>query len=283
MVSKFCHRRRKAVPVAGRIAIGIARRCTRVDRRQNQEERDSHHLDRGKPISRAAILWQAYEQIIKENKWSVEWFTLRAYEPLRDKDSPQYRKRQSQRRDEVADGQVAPVPEFRLLGRTSGDDSDTLVKTCDVYREASSQAWLENDPSIAGIALCIRGSSVLARLGEEHGIMHFIDTAASGPKRRLRYRVAVEESRLLDINLPSNWAEPAASPLRDPRRTFQQVENAIVDGLTGQEIPCGNSKMLDCLVQAINDEREAQIWLAIGYEGTPYGATLVAEELVIPF
>lgn len=237
----------------------------------------------GKPIARAAVLWQAYEQIAKENKWVVEWFTLRAYDALKDKDSPQFRKRQSQRRDEAPDGHSFTLPTMRLLGRPPGDDTGSLVKTCDVYRELSSQPWLDNDHSIAGVALGLNGQGVLARLGNEYGVMHFIDTGASGPKRRQRFRVAVEESRLLDINMPTNWPEQVAPPLRDPRRTFQQVENTIVDGLTGQEISCGNSKMLDCLIQAINDEREAQIWEAIGYEGTPYGATLVAGDIPIPF
>lgn len=235
----------------------------------------------GKPMARAAILWQAYEQIAKENRWTVEVFTLRAYDPLRDKESPQYRKRQSQRREDGPEGQAPTVPTMRLLGRTPGTDSGAMVKTCDVYREKNSDPWLESDPSIAGIALHLRGQSILARLGNEHGVMHFIDTSVSGPKRRQRYRVAIEEMRLVDINMPTNWTELQSPPERDPRRTFQQVENTIVDGLTGQATPCGNSKMLDCLIQAINDDREAQIWDAIEFEGIPYGASLGGESIVL--
>ena len=223
----------------------------------------------GKPISRAAILWQAYEEIAKENQCTIEWFTLRVYDPLRDKESPQFRKRQSQRRDEVADHQTVPVPNMRLLGRSPGVDSGSQVKTCDVYREKNADAWLENDPSVAGVAVHVCGQGVLARLGNEHGVMHFIDTSTTGPKRRQRFRVVVEEGRLIDLSLPTNWTEQVTSPLRDPRRTFQLVENAIIDGLTGREMPCGNSKMLECLLQSINDDREAQIWETIDFEGYP--------------
>lgn len=236
----------------------------------------------GRPISRAAVLWQAYEEIAKETPCTIEWFTLRSYDPLRDKDSPQYRKRQSQRRDDAPDSQHAPVPSMRLLGRPPGVDSGSQVKTCDVYREKNSDAWLENDASIAGVVLHMRGQGILARLGNEHGVMHFIDTSTTGPKRRQRYRVLVEEARVIDLNLPTNWTEHVASPLRDPRRAFHQVENTIVDGLTGRELTCGHSKMRECLIQAINDDREAQIWETIDFEGIPARATL-AGEFEIPF
>lgn len=235
----------------------------------------------GKPLARASILWQAYDQIAKENRWTIEGFTLRVYDPLRDKDSPQYRKRQSQKRDDNAEVLDATIPSMRLMGRPAGVDTGAMVKTCDVYREKNFDVWLDSDPSIAGIALHLRGQGILARLGNEHGVMHFIDSSVSGPKRRQRFRVAVEEARLLDINMPTNWTEQSTIPQRDPRRTFQQVEHAIVDGITGQVIPCGNAKMLDCFIQAINDDREAQIWEAIEFEGMPYGATLGSDGFFI--
>ena len=228
----------------------------------------------GKPMARAAILWQAYEEIAKANQWTIEWFTLRNYDPLRDKDSAQFRKRQSQRREDAPDGQTPTLPSIRLLGRPPGDDSASHTKTCDVYREKNADNWLQNDASIAGVALHFRGPGIIARLGNEHGVMHFIDTSANGPKRRIRFRVAIEEGRMIDLSMPTNWTEQPATPTRDPRRIFQHIEHTIVDGLTGTELPCGNAKMLDCLIQAINDQREAQIWQMIDFEGIPPRALL---------
>ncbi len=234
----------------------------------------------GKPMARASILWNAYAQIATENNWNLEWFTLRTYDPLRDADSPQFRKRQSQRREEQVQDETEG-PSLRLVGFPPGAETGGPVKTCDVYRQTSSTSWQENDQTIAGVALTLRGTSILARLGNEHGIMHFIDSTLTGPKRRQRFRVMVEERRLSDINLPTNWTELTAPPNRDPRRTFQEVEHTITDGLTNNTIACGNAKMLDCLVQAINDEREAQIWETIGFEGTPPTTTLSNEPTMI--
>ncbi len=159
-------------------------------------------------------------EIAKANHWTVERYTLRVYDALRDSESPQYRRRQSQRRDDATDTEGLPTPAFRLLGRQQGADSSAPIKTCDVYRESSSAAWLEADASISGVALHFHGNGVLARLGNEHGIMHFIDTGTTGPKRRQRFRVAVEEARMIDIDMPSNWTEQGTTPLRDPRRAF---------------------------------------------------------------
>ncbi|MCC6507706.1 MAG: hypothetical protein IT423_01260, partial [Pirellulaceae bacterium] len=128
--------------------------------------------------------------------------------------------------------------------------------------------------SVAAIALQIVGYGVQAWLGNEHGIMHFVDTNASGPKRRQRFRVVVEPQRLLDVTLNTNWTEPSGQPERDPRRTFNLAENLVYDGLTMLEQPCSQSKLVDCLIEAIRNDREALLWSAIDFAGIPPSATL---------
>ncbi|MGN6544450.1 MAG: AAA family ATPase, partial [Aureliella sp.] len=231
----------------------------------------------GKPIARAAVLFKAYDRIAAENGWKVDYYSLRAYEPAHDRESPEYRKRQSQRKTEEGEPPGDREPAMRLLGRTTSGDATQLVKTCDVYREKNSDAWLNAEPSVSGIAMQLGGFGIQGWLSNEVGIIHFLDSGG-GPKRRLRFRVMLEQHRLVDVQLGQSWQEPVALPERDPRRTFHQVDNTIVDGLTGETITCPQSKQLDCLIDAIGRDRERQLWSAIDFTGIPAGATLQGEE-----
>ncbi len=139
---------------------------------------------------------------------------------------------------------------------------------------------LEQDPSIVGVALQILGPGVGAWLSDEHGVMHFHDTGANGPKRRMRFRVMVEPAPPVRCIAGANWTDPVALPERDPRRTFQLVENIITDGLSSQQFPCGNGKLVDCLLEVIRTQRENHLWEAIDFHGIPASATLKQGDMV---
>lgn len=230
----------------------------------------------GKPISKAAVLWNAYEKLAVENGWKVDYYSLKPYDPNHDRESPEHRKRMSQRKNEATESELTKEPSMRLLGKTASDPV-ALVKVCDVFREPNSNAWSAKDSSLVGVALQLTGFGIQAWLGNEAGVMHFLDTGAAGAKRRQRFRVDVELHRLVNVQLTSNWQEPVASPQRDPRRIFNLSENLISDGLTSEVIACGQSKLLDCMIETIRQDREQNLWSAIDFQGIPANATLQGE------
>jgi len=225
-------------------------------------------------MARAAVLWEAYERLAVENQWRVERYSLKVYDPTRDRESPEYRKRQSRRKTEESELQADQLPSIRVLGSTSTSDAAQEVKACDAYRVESSQIWTVSDPSVVGIAMQLTGVGVQAWLGNESGVMHFIDSTAAGPKRRQRFRVVVEPHSLSSVRLGKNWQESAAMPDRDPRRTFNLTDNLVIDGLSNDVVACGQSKHLDCLMAAIRYDRERLLWAAVDFTGIPAAARL---------
>lgn len=233
----------------------------------------------GRPIPRAAVLWQAYQRIAEENGWKVDLYSLKMYDAARDRESAEYRKRQSQRKVDDNESPSEKEPSMRLLGHPAGAEATAMVKTCDAYHEADSEPWSTADATVAGVALQLSGFGVHAWLGNEFGVMHFIDANAASPKRRQRFRVQIVQHRLIEVPLAQNWPEPVAMPERDPRRTFNLAENLIFDGLSLETMTCGQSRQLDCLIEAIRRDRERELWAAVDFTGIPAAATLQGEEL----
>ncbi len=52
----------------------------------------------GKRLASASLLWQAYDQLAKANNWLTQYYVLRNYDPHRDVESSEYKKRQSKRK-----------------------------------------------------------------------------------------------------------------------------------------------------------------------------------------
>lgn len=236
----------------------------------------------GKQIGRAAVLWQAYQRIAQENGWKVDCYSLKMYDAVRDRESAEYRKRQSQRKMDDGEAPTEKEPVMRLLGHAAGGEPTSMIKTCDVYREDSMDAWNNPDGSTLGVALQLSGFGISAWMSNEWGVVHFLDANPNAGKRRLRFRVVVEQHRLIEVQLPQHWPEPVAIPDRDPRRTFNLAENVIVDGLSSETIACGHSKQLECLIESIHRDRERELWAAVDFTGIPASATLQGEPMEEP-
>ncbi|MFO1064499.1 MAG: AAA family ATPase [Pirellulales bacterium] len=227
----------------------------------------------GKPITRAAVLWQAYESIAQENGWSIDYYTLRNYDPALDSHSNDAKKRSTKRPNDN-DTSGPKEPAFHLLGEV-GDPPKSL-RTVDAFHEKKADAWLENDNSIGGVVLQLSGYGISAWLGNENGVMHFVDSFGPGQKKRQRFRVSVEEGKLVKLNFPVHWQDAPNSAERNPRRSFVTADGIIIDNLSGSSIHCGQSILLDCLTDVIRRDREAQLWRAVGFEGIDPAATLTA-------
>lgn len=228
----------------------------------------------GKPIARAAILWEAYERIAAANSWTVERYSLKAYDATRDPESTAHRRRPAARRNEAGEAEPEHEPSMRLVGDAAAGEASGEVKTCDVYSVESSAVWQSADSSVGGVAFQFSGAGIEAWFANEAGVMHLLDSGASGPKRRQRYRVVFEPGRLNNVRLGANWQEPASLPERDPRRTINLADSAITDALTGDVVACGQSKLVECLVAAIEHDHERQLWEAVGFTGLPAAARL---------
>lgn len=229
--------------------------------------------------SRPALeaLLDAYTRLAESNGWIFDQFLVRAYDPLLDSDSPEFRKRSSERREAKSQDSQ---PTLRLLS-VSENAEGKKEKVCDLFRISDAANFANGLDSSLGFVLQIRGEGVVSWLENEYGTVHFFDSKAAGPKRRVRIRVSVFSGRLLSIELPSNWKEPVSAPDRDPRRVFNLAENAISDN-QGRFNSYAQGKQAEALVRQIEQEHEQTLWSAIGYAGIPKDAQL-REETDMPF
>ncbi len=229
----------------------------------------------GRPIAKAQVLWEAYEQIAKENDWRCDRYTIRNYDPAKDVGTPEHKRVQSQNKSNAGDSRNEDKqPTLRLLSEQSGKDGEGKVKVCDLYRVLTSNSWTQADQTVGGVALQFSGQGIQAWLNNEVGVMHFYDAGAAGAKRRQRVRVMVETGRVVDVHMPANWQDAASDPQRDPRRTFSVQENLIIDNLSGESRSYSNTDQLLQLIEAIRQDRERVLWEAIDYHGIPAEATL---------
>ncbi|MEZ6137202.1 MAG: AAA family ATPase [Pirellulaceae bacterium] len=235
----------------------------------------------GKGHTQLRILWDAYHELSQQNEWRMDSYLLTAYDPLLDPESPEFRRRVSEKR--IAANSEITQPNMYLL--TEPNEEEALTRVADAFRHDDSQAPDFSAASTIGFAIQVFGAGVSSWLGDEYGVFHFIDTTETGSSRRQRFRVDVSTGRLSSQLLPHNWPEPIAQPDRDPRRMIL-LGTRTINGLHGLSVNYAQGKLVEGLVEIMKQEHEQALWRAIGYRGVPAEAQLrnVSDlEFEVPF
>jgi ATP-dependent Clp protease ATP-binding subunit ClpA len=233
----------------------------------------------GRDSARLEILWNVYLQLARESNWTTETFLLQEYDPLRDRNSPEFRKRVSERRGSESLA-AANEPELRIPGLSAPGDEGQF--RADAFPHGDSKALNEELATICGFAIQFRGLGIENWLDEEAGIVHFFDATASGSKRRSRIKIVVFPSTLAKVQLSHDWLEPIASAERDPHRLVDIARQQVTSS-AGTNISFSQGKQADALAQLIREEHERALWEAIGYNGMPESARVRHSELEVPF
>ncbi|MCA9181068.1 MAG: hypothetical protein KDA51_06425, partial [Planctomycetales bacterium] len=130
-------------------------------------------------------------------------------------------------------------------------------------------AW----PNPLGLSLQLQGLGVESWLEGEGGVVHFYDPAATGPKRRQRFRILAFPQRLAAVHLPLDWLEPVAANLPDPRRVIDLAAQRITSSSDVENI-FSQGKVHEGLFINMQLEHERALWQSIGYVAIPRSATL---------
>jgi hypothetical protein len=234
----------------------------------------------GKGEAQLELLWKAYRILAQQNQWTCDTYLLQEYDPRRDESTPEYRKRVSERKIDVTKTSHEQ-PELRLVSPLESPDNSP-EKLADAFRHDGSKSFNSQRAHVCGFAMQIRGAGVESWLGDEHGILHFFDAAATGAKRRMRFKLSVFKGRLAQIFLPHDWLEATATAERDPRRVIDVGAQHIYSGME-LSMPYAQGKLSEGLVALISQEHEQALWTAIGYTGIPREAHLHNAEFEIPF
>lgn len=224
-------------------------------------------LVQGEP-AQVEILWKAYQKIAAENRWNIDVFLAKKYDPLRDPNSSEFRKRSSERKMPALDEASRPTRRLHSPG-------DNPVKRCDLYRIKEHEVNAAALAGCVGFAVQVLGEGVASWLDNEAGVIHFFDPREAGAKRRIRCKVMVANGRPADFALSEDWQELVAAPDRDPLRTFFVDEGKIADA-TDRRISYAKGKASATYAQLMTEDHERALWLAIGYNGIPAEARLLS-------
>jgi hypothetical protein len=222
----------------------------------------------GKHGPNLKALWDAYRQLAQRYHWQIASYRLTAYDPLLNPQSPEYRKRVSEKKLQNAREQG---PSLHLLSEPN--DDETPRRVADAYLHDGPSEFDLSPPSVLGFAIQIVGEGVASWFGEESGIVHLFDARSTGPRRRMRYRVDVFSGRLSSIMIPKDWPEPISPPERDPRKLIS-IESNQISGFPGTSVNYSQGKLAEGLVELMTVEHERALWKAIGYNGIPADAQL---------
>ncbi len=227
-------------------------------------------------------LWKAYSLLAIENQWTLESFLLREFDPKRDPNKSENLRDSAQSAGTV-ESSIDQQPPLRLLA-AQPNGMEAVEPLADGYR--LSDRWPVRSDGInpCGLAMQFRGSGVESWLEDEEGIVHFYDTAATGAKRRQRFRVLVFPTRLRDAALPVDWLEPAAPSARDPRRIIDLVAQYVASEQS-VSAPYAQGRPHEGLLLHMRKEHELALWEGIGFSGIPREAQLSSNEIdmEIPF
>jgi ATP-dependent Clp protease ATP-binding subunit ClpA len=241
----------------------------------------------GKPPAHVAVLWEAYERIAREQKWDVAYYLAKPYDATRHRLHLEQRARAAQRASDDAPVPTSDEPTFRLA--SSEPAADKPEYAADVYRVEHASEWLSEGQSAAALVMTLNGVGVQAWLGDEVGVMHFLESPGSSQsnRRRIRIKVDIQPGKLEEATLPNNWQEPTGPASRDPRRLFSVSEDVITDAFHPNHfIRCAVPKWPEQLVDMIRQQRERQLWAAIGFQGMEPTAMLqydAAEDRDLPY
>ncbi|MEZ6153766.1 MAG: AAA family ATPase [Pirellulaceae bacterium] len=226
-------------------------------------------------------LLKAYRQLAEQNHWTCEAHVLHEYDARHDESSTEFRK-QSLSRDGADKSQGVQQPSFRLFApaEITGESGEPVV---DAYRLDKDLLLKSAWPNPLGLSLQFQGLGVESWVEGEGGVVHFYDPAATGSRRRQRFRILAFPQRLAAVHLPLDWLEPVAANLPDPRRVVDLAAQRItsssdVDSLFSQ------GKVHEGLFANMQLEHERALWQSIGYVAIPRAATLDGiHDMDIPF
>ncbi|MEM7473453.1 MAG: AAA family ATPase [Planctomycetota bacterium] len=205
-------------------------------------------------------LWKAYAEVANRNAWTCNTFLLRPHDALLDTQSPEYRKRKSEKR--APEIKPEDQPDIRL-GLQAGEE---FQKLCDLFRPKSEEEFLSGLSRASGFGMEFHGDGVVSWLGNEYGTTHFFDSRENSSKRRLRCKTLFSEGRISKFEIGEDWTEVSSQPDRDPIRLFHMESQKLV-GPNGDGISFAKGKLHEALVQAIEKEHELALWKAIGFDG----------------
>lgn len=220
------------------------------------------------------ILWRAYHLLAEENRWQLDNYILKPYDPLLDKESAEFRRRRSEKKPAMTELVAEPNSRMHCIS----DELGSIAPICDLFRYPSED-FAKNLEDAAGFVLQIQGTAAVNWFENEHGTYHFFDPNQAGAKRRQRIHVTVTSERFQEILLPATWREPSVDPSRDPRRTFNLQARTLNDIVLGIR-NFAQGKESQTLFEMLQEEHEAALWRAIGFQFLPQAALLSKSESV---
>ena len=226
-------------------------------------------------------LLKAYRLLAAQNQWTCDGYVLHEYDASRDETSLEFRQQQALRQGADRGGHLMQ-PDLRLQA-AADSNSELPEPLADAFRLESELRFQSSWPNPCGFALQFQGLGVESWLEGEAGVVHFYDSAVTGPKRRQRFRIQVFTQRLAQVALPIDWLEPVAAFHPDPRRIVDLAMQAVT---SSSEVVTmfSQGKIPEGLLANMQQEHELALWRAIGYAAIPRAASLESfDEMDIPF
>ena len=217
------------------------------------------------------ILWNAYCKLANLNSWTIDSYVVKLYNPLLDKESPEFRKRASEKKTSLTE--FNEVPSLRLSHSTSSNEDASIA--CDLFRYSNDE-FPKKVHDAEGFMLNVSGTGIATWLENEFGTYHFVSSSSAGAKKRRRLKVTISKERVKDWTLPQKWDEDLSMD-PDPRRTFNLEGKVLYDSILGTSNSYAQGNESQALADCIRQEHEAALWRTIGYEGIPDASRLTAE------
>lgn len=253
----------------------------------------------GRGMTQIESLLKAYRLLSLENGWKCTAFVLYDYDPRYDESSSEYGKRSGPRHSTGQAKLQPPTLRVRLAAQPRSGSNEPVLDAYALPSGDLPSGQFASDPAIneqaasdqtvsavgdqasgaiarpnpCGLALQIQGAGVESSLEAEGGVVHFFNQAATGPKRRQRFRIQVFPQRLAEVVLPADWREPVTANQPDPRRIVDSSMQTVTShSHIVTDFPQG--KVAEGLLANIQHEHERELWLAIGYSAIPGAASL---------
>lgn len=208
-------------------------------------------------------LWKAYRQLADEHHWQFSAYGLVDVDPRRVVVNVENALASASRQRKPTTGEPR---NYRLFG-----PAEPLV---DAIPLDNAMNLANEQTSLWGLALQFKGAGVESWLEREAGIVHFHNSAVTGAKRRLRFRIIVIRGHLPETMLPLNWKDPLAVGDPDPRRTVELEQQIITSGTTQAMNGYAQGRLPEGLLANMQFEHEQALWQAIGYVAIPTPAKL---------
>ncbi len=217
----------------------------------------------GRGDSALETQWKAYRQLAEDHHWRFSAYRLHDVDLRRPvANDPSH----SASAATGSAPQVAPSASYRLFG-----DAQPLA---DAIPLDNIPSFYSEQANLCGLALQFQGAGVESWLEGEAGIVHFHNTAVTGPKRRQRFRLIVFRCQITEVKLATTWREPIAAGEPDPRRTVELDEQVVTSGESLVLNGYAQGRVHEGLLANMQHEHEQALWAAIGYVAIPSQAKL---------